>query len=75
MPVLETLNRIYQQLTDRNAIVRIDIDKDAHGDHCRIAIIADGVYASGIAEDADWLDPDALIAAILAYFQTGQSTP
>lgn len=59
MPILKTLNLIYDELNEPGAIVRVDVDEENHGGRHRVAVIARGKYVSVLVEDEEWEDPNA----------------
>ncbi len=67
MDVLQLLNTLYARLEDPGAIVRIDMDQEAHGERCKIVVIAHGVYTASTVDAADWSNPDEIINAVLAF--------
>ena len=70
MEVLQILSTIYTNLDDSGAIVRIDMDQEAHGEQCKIAVISQGVYAAGIVDATDWADPAKLADDVMNYWRS-----
>jgi hypothetical protein len=70
MNVLHVLNALYRKLNNPGAIVRIDMDQDAHGDNCKVVVIAGGIYAAGVVDAADWDNPDQLIDEVIRHFES-----
>lgn len=74
MDVLQLLNSIYAKLDDPGAIVRIDMDQEAHGEQCKIVVISRGVYAAGKVDSTDWAEPTQLADDVMNYWRSAMSS-
>lgn len=67
MDVLQVLNTIYTKLGDPGAIIRIDMDQEAHGEQCKVVVISHGVYTLYIVDATDWSTPSEMVDAIIQH--------